>query len=86
MNYDKYKADIEKRSNESKEFQAIYDYKNNLNFSSPKYEVPLLEKDSILAQKRKVWHKNLSKDIYIEEALNVLGELKLKNYKTLVKN
>ena len=50
------------------------------------YELPYLEKDSMLAKKREVWHKNLTKDIYVEEALNVLGELKIKNYSKLVKN
>jgi len=86
LKYSDYKKDIEKRDEESKEFKAIYEYQNNLTFISPKYELPLLEKDSVLADKRSVWHKNLAKDIYVEEALNVLAELKLKNYKTLVKN
>ncbi len=86
LKFSEYKKDIEKRNEESKKFKPIYKYHNNLVFTSPKYELPLLEKDSVLADKRNVWHKNLSKDIYVEEALNVLSELKLKNYKTLVKN
>jgi carboxyl-terminal processing protease len=86
LKYSEYKKDIEKRDEESKEFKAIYDYQNGLSFVSPMHELPLLEKDSVLADKRNVWHKNLSKDIYIEEALNVLAELKIKNYKKLVKN
>jgi len=86
LKFSDYKQDIEKRDEESKEFKAIYDYKNNLTFMSPNHEIPLLKKDSVLADKRRVWHKNLAKDIYVEEALNVLNELKIKNYKTLVKN
>ena len=86
LKYSDYKKDIEKRDEESKEFKPIYDYKNNLTFTSPLYELPFLEKDSILAKKREVWHKNLTKDVYVEEALNVLGELKIKNYSKLVKN
>ncbi len=86
LKYSDYKKDIEKRDEESKEFKAIYEYQNSLIFISPKYELPLLEKDSVLADKRNVWHKNLAKDIYVEEALSVLAELKLKNYKKLVKN
>jgi len=86
LKFSEYKKDIEKREDESKEFSPIYNYQNNLSFSSPMYELPLLDKDEVLAEKRKVWHKNLSKDIYVEEALNVLAELKVKNYKTLVKN
>jgi carboxyl-terminal processing protease len=86
LKYSDYKKDLEKRDKESKEFKSIYDYQNNLTFFSPKYELPFLEKDSVLAKKREVWHKNLSKDIYIEEGLNILSELKIKNYKILVKN
>ncbi len=86
LKFSEYKKDIEKRDEESKEFKAIYEYQNNLTFMSPMHELPLLEKDSVLADKRNVWHKNLAKDIYVEEALNVLAELKIKNYKTLVKN
>tara|TARA_R110002073_G_scaffold279026_1_gene442975 strand:+ start:234067 stop:236181 length:2115 start_codon:yes stop_codon:yes gene_type:complete len=87
LKYSDYKKDLDKRQAESKEFQPIYDYKNNLTFESPQYELPLIEKDSILADKRAAWHKNLSKDIYVNEALNVLADLKLKtNHTVLVKN
>lgn len=87
LNYNAYKNDLEIRENEAKEFQSIYDYKSNLTFESPLYEIPLIKNDSILGQKRKVWHKNLGKDIYVEEAINVLAELKIKNTQLkLVKN
>jgi carboxyl-terminal processing protease len=87
LNFNDYKNDLEKRENEAKDFQSIYDYQSNLTFESPLYEQSLIVKDSILAQKRKVWHKNLSKDIYVEEALNVLAELKIKQpHLKLVKN
>ena len=36
-----------------------------------------MEQDSVLKQKRERWHQNLSKDVYIEEALNVLNDLKM---------
>ena len=34
------------------------------------------EKDSVLGIKRKRWHKSLNKDVYIDEALNVLSDLR----------
>ena len=85
LNYEKYKEDLEEREKEADEFKPIYGYENKLSFLSPKYELPLIKSDSILAQKREIWHENLSKDIYVEEALNVLAELKIKKIKTLVK-
>ena len=86
LQFSEYQKDIEKRNTESEEFSALYDYDNKLTFESPKYELPLIKKDSILAKKREVWHKNLTKDIYVEEGLNVLAELKVKKYIKLVKN
>ena len=77
LRFEDYKKDIENHENERKKFDSLSEYKNELTFSSPNYEIPLMEKDSVLAEKRKVWHKNLSKDIYIEEALRVVSELKV---------
>ncbi len=85
LNYEKYKEDLDERENEAEKFKPIYEYENKLSFVSPNYELPLIKADSVLAQKREIWHENLSKDIYVEEALNVLGELKIKKYKALVK-
>jgi len=85
LKYSDYKSDIDKRIQESKEYDTIADYRNNLVFNSPKYELPLITQDSILGKKRDVWHKNLSKDIYVEEALTVLADLKI-GKQLLVKN
>ena len=32
-----------------------------------------MEQDTVLKEKRKRWHESLAKDVYIEEALNVLN-------------
>jgi len=85
LDYKGYKKDIEDHEAESKEFEMIADYESNLDFKSPKYEVPMMAKDSVLAKKRDIWHKNLKKDIYVEEALTVLSELKIRK-NLLVKN
>ena len=86
MNYETYKNDLETHKNESKKYEAIRDYTTNLTYTSPIYEQPLLKTDQDLADKREIWHKNLKKDMYVEEALNVLSELKIKPQYLLVKN
>ncbi len=87
LNYDSYKNDLSNHAKESKQFRDLYKYKTNLTFNSPAYEVSLIKKDSVLGKKRLAWHRNLSKDVYIEEGLNVLGDLKLKSQQLqLVKN
>jgi len=79
LNFEDYKNDMKKHKLASEKFDLIKDYKNDLVFKSPLYELPLVKNDSILAKKREDWHADLSKDIYIEEALRVVSELKLKN-------
>ena len=34
-------------------------------------------KDTLLKQKRERWHEEMQKDIYIEETLNVISDIKL---------
>ena len=77
LNYDDYKTALEQNQEESKRFEKLSDYKTNLSFQSLPYEIKLMDNDSILLEKRNRWHTSLSKDVYIEEALNVLKDLKL---------
>ncbi|WP_415864411.1 carboxy terminal-processing peptidase [Thalassobellus suaedae] len=91
LNYNAYKAQLEQNDEESKQFDGISDYKTNLTFDSTTYEKSLFETDTTdLKEKRERWHKNLSQDVYVEEALNVLEDLKtsfpVKNMASAVKN
>jgi len=86
LNLKAYQKDLESHKKESLKFETIKDYKTNLTYTSPLYELPLLKEDKDLAEKREAWHKNLKKDIYVEEALNVLSELRIKAQHHLVKN
>ncbi len=81
LNFDKYVADIEKRKEETKKFDEIDEYDNKLSYKSLPYETKLMKQDTTLREKRKRWHKNLAKDIYVEEAINVLRDLKINNIK-----
>ncbi|MEO8773334.1 MAG: carboxy terminal-processing peptidase [Gelidibacter sp.] len=75
LKYDDYKATLKLNEDEAKHFEKLTDYKTNLTFNSLPYENQLIVGDSILKQKRERWHKALSQDVYIEEALNVLNDL-----------
>ncbi len=86
LNYKKFFEDSEIKEVEAKKFKSVFDYKSNLTFLSPKYEQLLLKADNSLADKRVSWHKNLSKDMYVSEALNVISELKLRDKSTIIKN
>ena len=86
LNYKKFFKESEMKELEAKKFKSVFDYKSDLTFLSPKYEQILLKADNSLADKRVSWHKNLSKDMYISEALNVISELKLRDKSTIIKN
>ena len=53
----------------------LFHYQTALNFKSLPYELSQFQKDTILKEKRERWHTNLSKDVYVEEALHVLKDL-----------
>ena len=65
--------------NETADFTVVYEKIDDL-----KKDIFIENKD--LKEKREAWHKNLSKDLYISEALNVLSQLKLANNQEIVKN
>ncbi|WBU90158.1 carboxy terminal-processing peptidase [Cellulophaga omnivescoria] len=81
LSYSDYKKEKEKLLEKSKHFKGIYDYKTGLTFESLKYEKDLFVKDTILKEKRERWHKDLARDVYVEEAISVLKDLKLNNIK-----
>ena len=76
LNYDKFKKRLEENSLKTKKFKALNDFSMTYTFKSLPYEEDLIEKDSILGIKRDRWHKSLNKDLYIDEALNVLSDLR----------
>lgn len=85
LNYKNYKKDSKRKEEEGKKFKEVFKFTSDLTFKSPKYEEDLFKKDTSLLEKRTAWHKNLSKDLYMDEALNVLGSLKMKQPYQLVK-
>ncbi len=81
LNYKVYKAEEEKDKEKSDYFKTLSEYDSKLTFTSPRYEEELFTQDSVLREKRDRWHKNLAKDVYVEEAVNVLQDLKINNIK-----
>ncbi|APZ44917.1 tail-specific protease [Polaribacter reichenbachii] len=86
LNYKTFFKESEIREKEAEKFKSVFDYKSNLTFTSPQYEQSLFKENEDLKDKRLAWHKNLSKDMYVSEALNVLSELKLNKKTDIVKH
>lgn len=76
LNMEEFKQRAEKIEEKSKEYESLKEYKNQLVFKSLPSEVSLFEQDTVLKSKREVWHENMQEDLYIEEAVNVLNDLK----------
>ena len=76
LNYKTYEAEIAKNEEKAKRFDSITNYKTDLTFVSLPYEQKMFAQDTTLQEKRTRWHKSLSKDVYVEEAVNVLKDLK----------
>ena len=53
----------------------LSDYTNNLVFKPITFDQELMKSDASFREKRERWFENLGKDIYVEEALNVLDDL-----------
>ena len=79
LQLDKFKKEQENLDAEAKKYKPISEYKNKLQFKSLPNEMALMEKDSLFKEKRVRWHESLAKDVYVEEALNVLSDMQSKN-------
>ena len=75
LNIEKFKSKMNLNDEKLKKFKMLSDYKNNLTFNSLPDEVALFQKDAVLKEKRVRWHEELQKDIYVDEALNVLNDI-----------
>lgn len=85
LNYETYKAQNEANEKEAEKFEAISEYQTHLTFDSTSYEKQLFTQDTTdLKEKRERWHEALSKDVYVEEAINILSDISMSNKLTNV--
>ena len=79
LKFEEYASTAERNQEMAKSFDSIKNYKTNLTFTSLPYEEELFQNDTILKEKRDRWHSSLSKDVYVEEAIHVLADMKKNN-------
>ena len=78
LKMDEFKKSQKEIEDTNKKFKPILDYDYHAKFTSLPLEAVAMQKDASLKEKRERWHESLSKDIYVEEALNVLDDLQSK--------
>ncbi|MEH6408170.1 MAG: carboxy terminal-processing peptidase [Leeuwenhoekiella sp.] len=81
LNLKEYASKMAENEKEAESFKGLDDYTTNLTYKSLPYETQLFEQDTVLKSKRDRWHESLTKDVYMEEAVNVLEDLKVNNIK-----
>ncbi len=75
LNISSFQAELDSVDVQVKKFKPISSYKNGLAFNSLPYEMAIFEKDSLLKEKRVRWHEEMERDVYVDEALNILEDL-----------
>ncbi len=75
LDFDKYKADIEKTEKENKKFDSLIKFQTQYSIQSLDQDIIGKENDTIFKSKREKWIKQLEKDVYLNEALRVLEKM-----------
>ena len=85
LNYEDLIKEKAIENSETEKFKKLTEFTNALTFYPTKMDLDKILNDSILVKKRKRWEETLSKDIYIDEAVNILSDLSKVsvNYKKL---
>jgi len=78
LNYNTFKNEQNNNKLKLKKFDKIKDYNNNLNFNLLSDQSSKIKDSEEYKENRKRWHNRLKSDIYINESINVLLNLKTK--------
>jgi carboxyl-terminal processing protease len=83
LQIDKYKDEVKRLEAESKKYKVLDDYDSKIPFSAIPSDKLLMNNDESFKEKRTRWFEDLAKDVYVEEAIHVLEDLKGQNKKEL---
>lgn len=86
LNLEEFMAEQKMLEEKSKKYRALDKYKSNLTFQALPHELKIMNEDDLFKEKRKRWFDALSKDIYVNEAVNVLDDLNQSNKIMIDKN
>ena len=78
LNYDTFKNEQKKNKLKLKKFDKVKDYNNNLRFNLLSDQSLNIKDTDEYKENRKRWHNSLKSDIYVNESINVLLNLKTK--------
>jgi len=83
LNYAVYMKKNKKKDEQTDKFKKLNEFESILSFEALPGDLPLIQKDEVSKEKRVRWEETLGKDIYVDEAINILTDLaKFKGTKT----
>ena len=75
LDYQSFLDQEEREKKKTERFKKLNDFQSAISFKALPRDLQLIQKDDILKEKRVRWEESLSKDIYVDEAINVLSDL-----------
>ena len=79
LNFSSYNSFLNKQREKNKKFESLNKYENNLKFKLLKAEKQYIQSDKELLSSRNRWHRNLTRDLYLEEGVKALEILSILN-------
>ena len=76
LNIKDFEALMKERKAQIEKFKPLLKYNNGLTFTLHPDDVTRGKKDEVFAKKSDNWIKNLKRDIYLQETVNIISELK----------
>jgi len=78
LNINKFNDLMKQRKAQIEKFKALTKFENGLQFTLYPNEVEREKKDEAFKKKSEMWIKNLKKDPYLQEAMNIIGDMNAK--------
>lgn len=76
LNINKFNEIMKERKSQIEKFKVLTKMDNKLNFGLTAEEQKRMKTDEAFAKKTEQWIKNLKRDLYLQESLNVIAEMK----------
>ena len=86
LNFTSYNSFLNKQRKNNKKYESLNSYENNLSFKLLKTEKQYVLSNKELLSSRNRWHRNLTKDLYLEEGVRALEMISMLNKNIIVAN
>lgn len=76
LNQTKFNELMKSRKAQIKKFESLEKFQNGLKFALYPKDIEREKKDEVFKKKSEVWIKNLQRDLYLQEAINIVSDMK----------